>query len=124
MFFWHFLFLVEAGAEFAITQPVFDSDSFLKFHDSIQDFRIPILAGTWPLASSRNASFLNNEVPGLHVPDEIMERMSSIEGKEAQRQTGIEIARETLEKIKDRLAGIQVSAPFGNIDTALKVIEG
>ncbi len=113
---------VEAGAEFAITQPVFDTDALLRFLDAVEDLHIPIMAGIWPLASFRNASFMQNEVPGVNVPDEVMKRMASVDGKDDQRQEGIAIAREMVDRVRDRIAGIQVSAPFGNIDTALGVI--
>ncbi len=114
----------EAGAEFAITQPVFDPDALLRLLDSVQPFGLPILAGIWPLASYRNASFMRNEVPGVVVPDSIMERMAAVEGREEQLAVGIQIARESIARIRDRVAGIQVSAPLGKIETALAVIEG
>jgi len=113
---------VAAGAEFAITQPVFDPEALLRFLDAVQDLDIPVIAGIWPLASYRNASFMQNEVPGVNVPEAVMARMASVEGKEEQRQTGIAIAREMVDQVRDRIAGIQVSAPFGNIDTALGVV--
>jgi len=113
---------VEAGAEFAITQPVFDPDALLRVLDEVQRHDIPILAGIWPLASYRNASFMRNEVPGVVVPDAVMERMASVESREGQLAGGIQIARESVDRVRDRVAGIQVSAPFGNIDAACAVI--
>jgi homocysteine S-methyltransferase len=115
---------VEAGAEFAITQPVFDTDALLRFLDDVQHHGIPILAGIWPLASYRNALFMKNEVPGVVVPDWIMERMGSVESREDQLKTGVAIAREAVARVRDRVVGIQVSAPLGKIDTAWAVIEG
>lgn len=113
---------VEAGAEFAITQPVFDPEALLRLLDEVQHHGIPILAGIWPLASYRNALFMRNEVPGVIVPDAIMERMASVESREGQLAMGVEIAREAVARVRDRVAGIQVSAPFGRIDTACAVI--
>jgi homocysteine S-methyltransferase len=113
---------VEAGAEFAITQPVFDSDALLRFLDRVQAYPIPILAGIWPLASLRNASFMKNEVPGVVIPDSIMERMASVSSREDQVKMGIDIARESVARIRDRIAGIQVSSPLGRITNALAVI--
>jgi len=113
---------VEAGAEFAITQPVFDPDALLRFLDEVQRFNLPILAGIWPLVSYRNASFMRNEVPGVTVPDAVMERMAAVESREDQLAVGIEIARESVQRVRDRVVGIQVSAPFGNIDVACAVI--
>lgn len=115
---------VEAGAEFAITQPVFDAEVLLRTLDRIESAGIPILAGIWPLASYRNAYFMKTEVPGVTVPDSVMERMEKHEKKEDQQAEGIAIARESIEKIQDRMAGIQVSAPFGNIDIVSRVLDG
>jgi homocysteine S-methyltransferase len=115
---------VEAGAEFAITQPVFDPDALLRFLDEVQAYNIPIIAGIWPLISYRNAAFMRNEVPGVIVPDAVMDRMASVESREGQLAAGIEIASESVARIRDRVAGIQVSAPFGRIETSLAVIEG
>jgi homocysteine S-methyltransferase len=112
-----------AGAEFAMTQPVFDPEALLRFLDGVEDLNIPVLAGVWPLASYRNAVFLKNEVPGVVVPDAILKRMEAVNSKEDQRRVGIEIAREMIARIRDRVAGVQVSPPFGNVQTALAVIE-
>lgn len=112
---------VESGAEFAITQPVFDTDALMRFLDKVQPLGIPILAGIWPLASYRNATFLQNEVPGVIIPQDIMDRMAARTSKDDQRTEGIAIARESVQRIRDRVAGIQVSAPFGNVQTALAV---
>ncbi len=116
---------VEAGAEYAITQPVFDTEQLCSFLDKISHVRIPIIAGIWPLVSYRNAEFLHNEVPGVNVTPEILERMriASDKGKEDARETGIAIARESLLEVRDVIAGVQVSAPFGNVKYALQVFE-
>ncbi len=116
---------VEAGAEYAITQPVFDTAQLKRFLDMIAHVRIPIVAGIWPLISFRNAEFMHNEVPGVNVPADILERMrlASDESKEAAREMGIAIAREALTEVKDVIQGVQVSAPFGNVKYALQVFE-
>ena len=113
---------VEAGAEFAITQPVFAAEPLFRFLDAVADLKLPVLAGVWPLASFRNAQFMKNEVPGVVVPDELLARMGAVESRDDQRKIGIEIAREMVAKIRHRLAGLQVSAPMGNAQTALMVI--
>jgi len=115
---------VEAGAEFAITQPVFDPEALLRFLDEVADCGIPIVAGIWPLASYRNALFLQNEVPGVDIPEPTMRRMESVESRDDQLAMGVAIARESVEHVRDRVAGIQASAPFGNVATALAVIDG
>ncbi|MBN2128586.1 MAG: methylenetetrahydrofolate reductase, partial [Sedimentisphaerales bacterium] len=113
---------VLAGAEYAITQPVFDADSLFRFLEAIEDFRIPIVAGIWPFTSYKNAEFMANEVPGVVVPPRLLERMSAAETREQGRALGIEIARELVERIEDRVAGFAVSAPFGNVKAALAVL--
>ncbi|MBK8303524.1 MAG: bifunctional homocysteine S-methyltransferase/methylenetetrahydrofolate reductase [Chloracidobacterium sp.] len=116
---------VEAGAEYAITQPVFDTEQLKRFLDMIDHVRIPIVAGIWPLISYRNAEFMHNEVPGVNVTPEILERMRAASdiSKEAGRDEGIRIARESLTEVKDVIQGVQVSAPFGNVKYALQVFE-
>ncbi len=114
---------VEAGAEFAITQPVFDPEALLRFLDRVERFAIPIVAGVWPLVSYRNASFMKNEVPGVVIPDTVMERMAAATSRDDQLKVGIEIARDSVERIRDRVAGIQVSAPLGKVAIALAVLE-
>src|SRR4051812_47736936 len=107
---------VEAGAQYAITQPVFDSDQLRDFLRRIEHVRVPVIAGIWPLVSYRNAEFLHNEVPGVRVTPSIMERMrlASEKGKEAARDEGLAIARELLLDVRDSIQGVQVSAPFNN----------
>lgn len=112
----------EAGAEFFITQPVFDADLLLEFLKAIEKTGVPVIAGVWPLASYRNAQFLHNEVPGVVIPNEIMERMRKREDKDEAREEGILIAREIIGRIRGAVRGVQVSPPFGRIKTALDVV--
>jgi homocysteine S-methyltransferase len=116
---------VDAGAEFAITQPVFDVEQLEKFLGMIEHVRIPIVAGIWPLVSLRNAEFLANEVPGVTVPAPTIERMraASAKSKEAGVAEGIAIAREMLARVKPIVQGAQVSAPFGKVELALDVFK-
>lgn len=116
---------VEAGAEYAITQPVFDTEQLKRFLKLIEHVRIPIVAGIWPLISYRNAEFMHNEVPGVEVTHEILERMriASDKSKEHARDEGIAIARESLLEVRDHIQGVQVSAPFGNVKYALQVFD-
>lgn len=115
---------IDAGAEFAITQPVFDPNALLRFLDEFGDCPIPIIAGIWPLANYRNAEFMQNEVPGVIVPDETMKRMEAVskDTKEVQQAVGVEIAREMIDNVRQRVNGVQVSAPFGKVEIALSVI--
>ncbi len=118
-----FEYKVEAGAEFAITQPVFDQQVLADFLKKAEHCRIPILAGIWPLVSYRNAQFMNNEVPGASVPDEIMTRMQKTETKEEGIAEGLAVAREAVEAVREMVQGVQVAAPFGRYSLALKVLE-
>ncbi|HSP13749.1 MAG TPA: bifunctional homocysteine S-methyltransferase/methylenetetrahydrofolate reductase [Thermoanaerobaculia bacterium] len=117
---------VKAGAEYAITQPVFDAGQLETFLRRIEDMKLPVVAGIWPLLSYRNAQFMNNEVPGVSVPDDVIERMriASEKGKEFGLREGVAIARETLERVRGAVAGVQVSAPMGRVDLALQVFDG
>jgi len=117
---------VDAGAEFAITQPVFDPGQLERFLKQIAHVRIPVIAGIWPLVSVRNAEFLANEVPGVMVPDEIITRMrrANEKSKEHAVAEGIAIAREMFERVRPEVQGVQVSAPFGKVELALQVFGG
>ncbi len=117
---------VRAGAEFVITQPVFDVRKLEDFLDAVSSLQIPVIAGLWPLVSLRNAEFMNNEVPGASVPDGIMDRMRRAQdrGPEEAREEGVRIARETLAAIKPLVRGVQISPPLGRYDLALRVLEG
>ncbi len=116
---------VEAGAEFIITQPVFDISVFHRFLSKVQHIKIPIIAGLWPLTSIRNAEFMNNEIPGCNVPEYIMSRLRKYSvSKELSMREGILIARETLDQIKDVVQGVQISAPFGRVQSVTDVLEG
>jgi homocysteine S-methyltransferase len=119
-----FAWKVEAGAEYAVTQPVFDLDQLDRFLKLVEHFRLPIIGGIWPLVSLRNAEFLANEVPGVTVPQEVLDRMrrASAQGKDAALAEGVSIAREMLAAVRDRLAGAQVSAPLGRVPVALEVL--
>jgi len=117
---------VDAGAQLAITQPVFDLGLLEDFINTLvqKKMHIPVVAGIWPLLSLRNAQFMNNEVPGATVPDDVMKRMAeaqAVSGDKA-REVGVQIAQEVFEKVKPLVAGVQVSPPMGRVELALQVI--
>lgn len=122
-----FYWKVDAGAEYAITQPVFDLDQLTTFLERLdrENLRIPIIAGIWPLVSIRNAEFLANEVPGVVVPEAVRARMrrANAVGKEHAVEEGIAIAQEMVRECRGAISGIQVSAPFGRVPLALRVLE-
>lgn len=119
-----FKYKVEAGAEWAITQPVFDLNAMHRFLEYVHkhNLNVPIIAGVWPLLSYRNAVFMNNEVPGVVIPPEIMERMSDVKDPEDAKKVGVDIAREMVESLLPNVGGIQLSAPFGRVELALAII--
>jgi len=116
---------VDAGAEFIVTQPVFDVKLFEDFLKRTEHLKIPVIAGIWPLTSIRNAEFMNNEIPGCYVPDNLLSRLRKYEGqKEESRNEGINISREILIEIKDMVSGVQISAPFGRVQSVVEMLEG
>jgi len=117
-----FEYKVEAGAEYAVTQPVFDLTLLENFLKRIEHCRIPVVAGIWPLVSLRNAEFMRNELR-VSVPDTILERMSRAPSPEVAREEGIVIAREMLAAVRDMVQGAQISAPMGRYATAVDVLE-
>ena len=117
-----FEFKVQAGAEYAVTQPVFDIRLLENFLRRIEHCRIPMVAGIWPLVSVRNAEFMKNELR-VSVPDSILERMARAQSPEAARAEGVAIAREMLLAVRHTVQGAQISAPQGRYSSAVDVLE-
>jgi homocysteine S-methyltransferase len=117
-----FEYKVQAGAEYVVTQPVFDLSLLENFLKRIEQFRIPVVAGIWPLVSARNAEFMKNELR-VSVPDEILNRMTSAASPEAAREEGVAIAREMLAALRDRVQGAQISALQRRYTSAVDVLE-
>ncbi|HKC01242.1 MAG TPA: bifunctional homocysteine S-methyltransferase/methylenetetrahydrofolate reductase, partial [Terriglobales bacterium] len=117
-----FEYKVEAGAEYVVTQPVFDLNLLESFLKRIEHCRIPVVAGIWPLVSARNAEFMKNELR-VSVPDEVMNRMTRVASPQAAREEGVAIAREMLAALRDRVQGAQISAPQGRYTSAIDVLE-
>src|SRR5436190_9724347 len=113
---------VQAGAEYAVTQPVFDLDLLERFLKRIEHFRIPVICGIWPLTSYRNAEFMVNELR-VPVPDHFMERMRKVDNAEKARAEGVEIAQEMTVRVRQLVQGVQLSAPFGRYQMAIDVAE-
>jgi homocysteine S-methyltransferase len=118
---------VDAGADFGVTQPIFDRAVLETFLERVEraGTRLPIVAGVWPLTSGRDAEFLNNEVPGIEVPAAVIERMRRAEasGAEAARAEGLAIARELASGLDELVQGFQLTAPAGDVERALSVLE-
>src|SRR5215469_1113073 len=117
-----FAYKVEAGAEYAITQPVFDLRLLESFLRRIEEFRIPVIAGIWPLVSVRNAEFMKNELR-VSIPDSVLERMNRATSADAARAEGVAIAREMLGALRHEVQGAQISAPFGRYSSATDVLD-
>jgi len=119
-----FEYKVEAGAEYVVTRPIFDVRGFEAFLKQIEHARLPIVAGVFPFESARNAEFMANEVPGIRVPDELLDRMRRADGQAAASAEGIAIAREIARELRQSVQGVQVSTQSGDIDAALAVVDG
>jgi homocysteine S-methyltransferase len=119
-----FEYKVEAGAEFVVTRPIFDVRAFESFLKRIDHARLPVIAGVFPFESARNAEFLANEVPGVRVPDALLERMRRVDGPDTAAAEGIAIARGIAGELRGAVQGMQISTQSGDIDAALAVIDG
>jgi len=119
-----FEYKVEAGAEFVVTRPIFDVPGFESFLKRIEGARLPIVAGVFPFESARNAEFMANEVPGIRVPDALLDRMRRAEGRDAATQEGIAIAREIAAALRGAVQGVQIATQSGDIEAALAVLDG
>ena len=117
-----FEYKVQAGAEYVVTQPVFDLGLLENFLRRIETCRIPVIAGIWPLVSVRNAEFMKNELR-VSVPDSILDRMTRAKTPEAAREEGVAIAREMLIAVREMAQGAQISAPLGRYSSAVDVLE-
>lgn len=118
-----FHYKVEAGAEFALTAPVYDLRAFERFLRRIEDVKIPIIAGLSPFDSLRRAEFMANEVPGVEVPDGLLERMRRVGTPEAARAEGLAIAREIAAELKPMVQGLQIAPPPAHVEMATALID-
>jgi 5,10-methylenetetrahydrofolate reductase len=119
-----FEYKVEAGAEFAITRPVFDAATFHRLYKRLESARVPILVGIRPFENIIDAEFMANEVPGIRVPDQVLDRMRRARNEDEAFAQGIAIARETLVAVRGMVQGVDIAAPGGRIDAALAVLDG
>ncbi len=117
-----FKYKIEAGADYAITQPIYSVEGYKRFFEELGPVSIPIIMGIWPLVSLRNAEFLKYEVPGVDVPDWVIEEMKKAgDDKEESIKRGVAIAVRTMAEARDMVAGFQISAPFNKVSVALDV---
>lgn len=121
-----FEYKIAAGANVAVTQPIFDVDRLRQFLARVTAAglaKLPVISSLWPLTSFRNAEFMNNEVPGVSVPPAVMERMRKADTGERARVEGLKIAREMLVELRELVQGVQIAAPFGRYALAVEVAQ-
>ncbi len=119
-----FKFKVESGADYAITQPIYEAETFLRWKDKTSAYTIPHVVGIWPFVSYKNAEFMAHEVPGVFVPEWALEKMSSVQDDpEASTQMGIEIAAKIIRDLWNECEGFAISAPLGRVEVALEVLK-
>jgi len=118
-----YAYKADAGAHFAITQPVFDVEELARFLERSSDWQIPVIAGIWPLRSLRNAEFMANEVPGVRVPASVIARMAAAEagGRDAAAREGLDIASEILGQTRAFVSGAHVGTG-GSVQAAIDVL--
>jgi homocysteine S-methyltransferase len=118
-----FEYKLEAGADFVVTRPIFDPRSFDRVEKRLDEAKLPVLLGVRPLDSVLDAEWMANEMPGSHIPDEVLDRMRRAKSPEAATAEGIAIARNLCSALKERVQGVLVTALPGRIDRALDVLE-
>lgn len=115
---------VESGADFAITQPIYEPETFLRWKDKLKDQYRPHIVGIWPFVSYKNAEFMAHEVPGVHVPKWALEKMARVQDDKVKSvSTGIEIAVQTMKAMWNECEGFAISAPLGRVEVALEVLK-
>jgi homocysteine S-methyltransferase len=114
---------VATGAEYVMTQPVYDPRTLERFLSMIGHLKVPLLVGILPLYSHRNAEFLHNEVPGMSIPDDIRARMEKAGSGERAQAEGVAIAQEATLAARERAQGVYIMPPFNKVELAVRVVE-
>ena len=114
----------DAGAQYCLTQPVYETGLLERFVNDVRGYGIPVLAGVLPLVSSRNAEFLHNEVPGMSVPQPVRERLAAAPTRHRAREVGVSVARDMVAAARDLAAGVYVMPPFNRFDLAIRSVTG
>ncbi len=115
---------VAAGAQYCLTQPVYETNLLERFLGDVRGFEIPVLVGVLPLVSSRNAEFLHNEVPGMSVPRSVRSRLAAAPNRQRAREVGVAVARDMVAAARDVAAGVYVMPPFNRFDLAIRSVAG
>ncbi len=115
---------VESGADFAVTQPIYEAETFKKWKSRIQSHDKPHVVGIWPFVSFKNAEFMAHEVPGVFVPEWALEKMHETQDDPDRAvKTGIEIAARTIRELWNDCEGFAISAPLGRVEVAIEVLK-
>jgi homocysteine S-methyltransferase len=114
---------VRAGAEYIMTQPVYDPKTLETFIANVKQLNTPILVGILPLYSHKNAEFLHNEVPGMSIPEEIRDRMRKAGSGDEAREVGVKIAQDALLAARELAQGTYIMPPFNRVELAVRVVE-
>lgn len=117
---------VEAGAEYAVTQPVFDAQEFSRHVERTSKWPLPTVLGVYLAPSLRTLEFLGGEMPGIRVPERLLARMRTAQDKGAEHAEAeaLAFAHEVLDAVRDRVVGVYVAAPPGRIDLMTRFVEG
>ena len=118
-----FAYKAEAGAEFAVTQAVFDADALKAFLARISPYRVPIVAGIWVFESLGNAEYMANEVPGVRVPARLVDRMRAADEQGRAPEEGVAIARELVAAVRPLVSGVQIGSAGRRFSSILGVLE-
>jgi homocysteine S-methyltransferase len=113
---------IAAGAQYVMTQPVFEKKLALEMYRRTQHLGVPIFTGVWPLLNGRQAEFLHNEVPGIVIPEQVRAKMAGKEGPEGRAQ-GVELAKEVCRAVLDLFPGVYLITPFLNYDTTVELTQ-
>lgn len=113
---------LKAGAQYVMTQPVFDTAIVAEVETRLKRFGVPIFIGVWPLLNGRQAEFLHNEVPGIVIPEKVRADMGGREGPDGRRH-GLEIAKEVCRAILDRFPCVYLITPFLNYETTVELAQ-
>jgi homocysteine S-methyltransferase len=114
---------VEAGAEYVVSTPVFDVKTFERVHRRLEASGLPIVVSLRPFASVLEAEYLANEVPGVRVPNDVLERMRRTSGEDGAVAEGVTIASEVGRALKAIVSGVSISSPSVRFDLGLAVLQ-
>jgi methionine synthase I (cobalamin-dependent)/5,10-methylenetetrahydrofolate reductase len=114
---------VDAGAEYVVTRPVFDVATFDRIESRLETSHLPVVLSVRPFESVLDAEYLANEVPGTHVPGDVIERMRRASSPDAAAMEGVAIAIDVARALRERVQGVNVVPPPGRFDLGLALLD-